>query len=81
MSRKANQYEVLAVHSLRDEARQFVDDVFPGAKVDVHISNVDGQLGVAAKIGETRPHSRDEVMACLTEIGVSQVLVVDPNAA
>lgn len=81
MSRKANPFEVLALHEIRDGARKFVAEEFPAAEVNVHISKIDGQLGVAATIGNTQPHSQDDVMYCLADLGVSQVMIVDPNAA
>jgi hypothetical protein len=79
MSRKAKSYEVTAMHAVRDEAREYVDELFPGAKVAIHIGTIDDALGVTARIEKTAPYTPQEIIACLSELGVEQVVVAGPK--
>lgn len=66
---------------MRDEAREYVGEFFPKARVEVNLATFDKRIGVGARIiGDTAPHTPDEIVDCLSQLGVHQVILLGPKA-
>lgn len=73
-------FQLEGAQILRDEAREYIGELFPKARVSINFATIDNQLGVAARIiGDTAPHPVAEIVDCLEQLGVCSVEFVEPE--
>ncbi len=65
-----------------DEAKEFMGVLYPGMNVSVRAESSEVGLVLKATIdGGTDPYSREEVVDSLSQLGVENVVVLDPNVS
>lgn len=75
--KKPTVYQYDCAKQVRDEAREYLDLIFPGVRANLLYVESEGDVGVAATIvGDTAPHKTEEVIGCLGELGVQQISIV-----
>lgn len=72
--RRPTEYEFTTAKLARDEAREFIETLYPGARVVFGMGTFDGEVSATATIvGDTDPYPRDEITDCLGQLGVRNI--------
>jgi hypothetical protein len=81
MGKKVDPYECQVAQSLRDEAVEYVGELFPKARVSIQLSTGESGVGVVARIiGDPAPHASEEIKDCLGQLGVHDVSLIQPES-
>ncbi|MEK7626210.1 MAG: hypothetical protein AAB423_02550 [Patescibacteria group bacterium] len=80
--RRITTIETECAQGVIDETREYMGEFFPGLNMTVRAISSDTGLALRATIdGGTDPYSREEVVDSLSQLGVENVVVIDPNVS
>ncbi len=72
MQRRITQFELEAAQALRDDAREYLDELFPKlGGVQLGICREGESVAVRAQVIDTRPYPRPTIIDALAQLGVA----------